>query len=165
MGICQIWIRLEESRAETFARADMSLTKVFLSRPSDSDMRQSAKTSLIQMMIFACLAPNFIWTNGELLFVEPLGTSLSEIWIKIEQFKKINLMSFPQCVSEWGFITPRLIHIDMLNCTLNHTSIWVRADSMLAPSQWEMSLQISAVSHWHGTNLESAVWVVALHKR
>ena len=34
-----------------------------------------------------------------------------------------------------------------------------RADSRLAPSQWETSLQSNAVSHWLGANLESALWV------
>ena len=32
-----------------------------------------------------------------------------------------------------------------------------RADSRLAPSQWEMSLQSNAISHWLGANLESAL--------
>ena len=32
-----------------------------------------------------------------------------------------------------------------------------RADSGLAPSQWEMSLQSNAISHWLGANLESAL--------
>ena len=32
-----------------------------------------------------------------------------------------------------------------------------RADSRLAPSPWETSLQSNAVSHWLGTNLESAL--------
>ena len=32
-----------------------------------------------------------------------------------------------------------------------------RADSRLAPSQWETSLQSNAVSHWLGANLESAL--------
>ena len=32
-----------------------------------------------------------------------------------------------------------------------------RADSRLAPSQWETLLQSSIVSHWLGTNLESAL--------
>ena len=32
-----------------------------------------------------------------------------------------------------------------------------RADSRLAPSQWEMSLQCNAVSHWRGTYLKSAL--------
>ena len=31
------------------------------------------------------------------------------------------------------------------------------ADSRFAPSQWETSLQSNAVSHWLGTNLESAL--------
>ena len=33
-----------------------------------------------------------------------------------------------------------------------------RADSRLAPSQWETSLQSNAVSHWLGANLESALF-------
>ena len=32
-----------------------------------------------------------------------------------------------------------------------------RADSKLAPSQWEMALQSNAISHWLGPNLESAL--------
>ena len=32
-----------------------------------------------------------------------------------------------------------------------------RADSTLAPSQWETSLQSNAVSHWLGANLKSAL--------
>ena len=32
-----------------------------------------------------------------------------------------------------------------------------RVDSRLAPSQWETSLQSNTVSHWLGTNLESAL--------
>ena len=30
-----------------------------------------------------------------------------------------------------------------------------KADSRFAPSQWEMSLQNNAVSHWLGVNLDS----------
>ena len=36
--------------------------------------------------------------------------------------------------------------------------IWDRTDSRLGSSQWEMSLQSYAVSHWLGTKLESALW-------
>ena len=38
--------------------------------------------------------------------------------------------------------------------------MYVRADSRLAPNQWETSLQSNAVSHWLGVNLESALYVV-----
>ena len=38
----------------------------------------------------------------------------------------------------------------------NVTPIMYRADSTLAPSQWETSLQSNAVSHWLGTNPQSA---------
>ena len=33
-----------------------------------------------------------------------------------------------------------------------------RADSRLAPSQWEKALQSNTLSHWLGANLESALW-------
>ena len=39
---------------------------------------------------------------------------------------------------------PRVVHV-------------FKTDSMLAPSQWETSLQSNAVSHWLGANLESAL--------
>ena len=32
-----------------------------------------------------------------------------------------------------------------------------RVDSRFAPGQWEMSLQSNAISHWLGTNLDSAL--------
>ena len=38
---------------------------------------------------------------------------------------------------------------------------WYRADSRLAPSQWETSLQSNAVSHWLSANLESALGYTA----
>ena len=38
----------------------------------------------------------------------------------------------------------------------NVTPIMYRADSTLAPSQWETSLQSNAVSHWLGANPQSA---------
>ena len=36
---------------------------------------------------------------------------------------------------------------------------WFRADSRSAPSQWETALLCNDVSHWLGTNLESALWL------
>ena len=45
---------------------------------------------------------------------------------------------------------------------MNHMQF--RADSGLAPSQWETPLQSNTVSHWLGANLESALKVyVRLH--
>ena len=35
---------------------------------------------------------------------------------------------------------------------------WLRADSRFVPSQWETALLCNDVSHWLGTNLESALW-------
>ena len=56
---------------------------------------------------------------------------------------------------------------------LHFVSLWMivagmrwncMADSRFAPSQWETSLQSNAVSHWLGTNLESALllWHISL---
>ena len=36
----------------------------------------------------------------------------------------------------------------------------LRADSRLAPSQWETPLQSNVVSHWLGANLESALELI-----
>ena len=40
---------------------------------------------------------------------------------------------------------------------MNIKYTYITADSRLAPSQWETSLQSNAVSHWLGANLESAL--------
>ena len=42
---------------------------------------------------------------------------------------------------------------------------WHRADSKLASSQWETSLQSNAVSHWLGANLESALIISLIDPR
>ena len=39
-------------------------------------------------------------------------------------------------------------------------SYHIRADSRFAPSQWEKALLCNDVSHWLGTNLESALYMV-----
>ena len=45
------------------------------------------------------------------------------------------------------------------NIGINHIKAikHYRADSRLAPSQWETALQCNAVSHWPGANLDSAL--------
>ena len=42
-------------------------------------------------------------------------------------------------------------------------SYYIRAEPMLAPGQWETSLQSNAVSHWLGANLKSALYIVLNH--
>ena len=41
--------------------------------------------------------------------------------------------------------------------------IYFRADSRLAPSQWETALRSNAVSHWLAANLESALYFTNSH--
>ena len=66
------------------------------------------------------------------------------------------------------WISHRICHYDRytmmpLHCLFTWTKLhWImsyshRADSRLAPSQWERSLQSNTVSHWLGSNLESAL--------
>ena len=57
----------------------------------------------------------------------------------------------------WGIIPTTCIFSMLGNDTNGNTLCCFRADSRLAPSQWEMSLQSNAVSHWLGANLESAL--------
>ena len=42
----------------------------------------------------------------------------------------------------------------------HHGQLWARADSRFAPGQWETALLCNDVSHWLGTSLGSALWVV-----
>ena len=42
----------------------------------------------------------------------------------------------------------------------NLTALQFRADSRLAPSQWETLLQCNTVSHWLGANLESTLYLI-----
>ena len=51
-----------------------------------------------------------------------------------------------------------------LKCNIYTTPAWLyfvgyRADSRFAPSQWETALLCNDVSHWLGTNLESALGI------
>ena len=50
------------------------------------------------------------------------------------------------------------LHWRQLLCSSRTGSI--RADSRLAPSQWDTSLQSNAISHWLGANLESALSIL-----
>ena len=44
----------------------------------------------------------------------------------------------------------------------NHCIYIIRADSRFMPSQWEMALLCNDISHWLGTNLESALYYATL---
>ena len=48
---------------------------------------------------------------------------------------------------------------ELISQSISTALMWIphRADSRLAPSQWETLLQSTAVSHWLGANLESAL--------
>ena len=56
-----------------------------------------------------------------------------------------------------GIIVSHCSYTSSIKHALQAVCHWLRADSRLAPSQWEASLQSNAVSHWLGANLESAM--------
>ena len=59
-----------------------------------------------------------------------------------------------------SFYCSVIIHCNVergCNCLL-----YYRADSRLAPSQWDTSLQSNAVSHWLGANLETVLVLYSL---
>ena len=72
------------------------------------------------------------------------------------------IISITQCKTA---VTPLLTHWSYCHLALSHRLFmslkWLphnhRADSGLAPSQWETSLQSNTISHWLGANLESAL--------
>ena len=62
----------------------------------------------------------------------------------------------------WGCVQHLIPFIYSLNKILSHKTVYyIRADSRFAPSQWETSLQSNAISHWLGTNLESALYMLS----
>ena len=61
----------------------------------------------------------------------------------------------------WRYVFHALTHRLMIFYTvLPPLTCCYRADSRLASSQWETSLQSNAVSHWLGTRLESSLCYV-----
>ena len=89
-------------------------------------------------------------TNANLLPIGPVGKTSVKFQLKWKSFhlRKLSCRSRLQNVGH--FVTPEMSFL----CSANTR---YRADSGFAPSQWEMSLQSNTVSHWLGTNLESAL--------
>ena len=105
-------------------------------RLRDTNMHQNTRPLLIQIMAFSCLEPSHyinalvqeicnssalamelrlscinpsIWTNADLLSVEPLRTDVFKIWIKIEfSFKKMYL----NAIYKMAAILPQPQHIN-----------------------------------------------------
>ena len=74
-----------------------------------------------------------------------------------EQFEPSCYTNIPT-ICMYAYVSAICIHMYVMYVYVpaNFYSIY-RADSWLAPSQWETSLQSNAVSHWLGANLESAL--------
>ena len=81
------------------------------------------------------------------------GDRMLEYWdTTCEQKQKKKKFSVTQICALLSYWQSLNVSIDWVKYWLKH-----RADSRLVPSQWETSLQNNAVSHWLGTNLESAL--------
>ena len=57
----------------------------------------------------------------------------------------------------FGRVFEYVLVIAAISCYYTSTFFIIRADSRFVPSQWEMPLLCNDVSHWLGTNLESAL--------
>ena len=66
------------------------------------------------------------------------------------------MVQIMSCASSYAYPTTYQL-IPVKWCHLAFVCMVYRADSRLAPNQWETSLQSNAVSHWLGANLESAL--------
>ena len=75
--------------------------------------------------------------------------SLDKTWcIPFEGSTSATIMYSPSAVT--GICIPF--------CTDKQDTVWYRAHSRFAPSQWEMALLSNKVSHWLSASLESALW-------
>ena len=77
--------------------------------------------------------------------------------------KFLHIMSYPIVHhTAWYHIWNYMIYYHIIQCITSYvqyqlTQYQCRSDARLASSQWETSLQSKAVSHWLGSNLESAL--------
>ena len=119
----------------TFAMAKHMVTVVFLPFTS-------LYTS-IHNQLECCIVP---WNR----FARFIHMFLSGYWTNLYGVFFVLLLTMPIV------ILPGMYETLSVTC---HTGRWInsKADSRLAPSQWEMSLQSNAISHWLGKNLESAL--------
>ena len=88
-------------------------------------------------------------------------TSLNVIWCFASGNIRYNMSGnadekFISIMTIVGLVS--LIYI-MTNSSYFPTGTYIRAHSRFAPSQWETSLQSNTLSHWLGTNLESALYM------
>ena len=127
----------------------------------------ACKDNFVKMMAFPFQSKN---TSMHIIWPVPIFSS--------HKISRINTFWTIQCwfimkegynyVRQFGSGLFRGIEIDKLNvrwahfvgrANYNRHVICTRADSKLAPSQWETSLQSNAVSHWLDANLESALCI------
>ena len=104
--------------------------------PSDTIWHWKSVSSLVQIMVCCLMAPTHYLSN------------VAELHAKFHSDLKV---STPNRLA-----TSRLCEILCLITKAGPAESY-RADSGFAPSQWEMSLQSNAVSHWLDANLESAL--------
>ena len=117
-----------------------------------------------------------IWTNDRILLIGLLGTNFNDILIEIRTFSLIKML-LKMSSGKWRPFSLSLIVLNNWSkhslscwkngpyiscgilCVVMHVENLIttkhRADSRLAPNQWETSLQSNAVFHWLGANLAS----------
>ena len=65
--------------------------------------------------------------------------------------------------ASWKYGSRQLIWCILYDDPITRHVYYIRADSWLASSQWETSLQSNAVSHWMGANLKSALYMINIY--
>ena len=112
---------------------------------------------------FCIVSLVIVWTNSQIVshfrwheaYVTPLywwhGAEYQNIAHSTAVVRLNNRRSYMELTDEWtdGWT-------DRFRSLLLLKPMMFRANSRLAPSQWGMSLQRNAISHWLGTTLESA---------
>ena len=106
------------------------------------------------------------WVQQNFLYRTYLNPSSAILYINISSVNTIclkaywpgNLISF-MSVNIW--YQAAIFHLyKFMVWTAEWNDIWPRADSRFAPSQWETALLCNDISHWLGTNLESALLAI-----
>ena len=76
---------------------------------------------------------------------------------RVNSHQSIYIVSYPVMVTYRHEVFQKFTHEPNKSECFHGCNMNFRADTRLAPSQWETSLQSNAVSDWLGANLESAL--------
>ena len=112
-----------------------------------------------KIWIFIFLSFTFTMQNREIEMLYSILRLLKSFLMEVKDL----FILYNQYHGCWWPSDTRSQHINKCGLFSHNIPVY-RVDSRLVPSQWETPLQSNTVSHWLGTNLESALVHISVKK-